>query len=307
MGTKPSENDEFSKIINAIPKLWEVLQRKWEALPPREMEAFILSTLKSASELPEIAKSLAKPAEVTSKMMLGDMKTYVAQLSKKCDILQRGVDEIQRGVDEIQRKTEFESATTNQSTKTILDLYAKIQEKYTNAIEEMRPTISSLSAIVVRKQLVTDKALYEECVNSRHYGGRPEIVKTMVNNGANATGYKSQWGVTSLTIAAGANNAKCLQLMLKNAECDASVQGRGGNTALHQAVYFNCEKTVKVLLEKTPEIKSTKNMEGLTPREWAKKLGRVRLLDIFAEHDPPKLSESEDAIPRITLEAMPSF
>jgi len=300
MGTKPSENDEFSKIINAIPKLWEVLQRKWEALPPREMEAFILSTLKSASELPEIAKSLAKPAEVTSKMMLGDMKTYVAQLRKKRDMLRWRVEEIQRN-------TELESATTNQSNKTILHLYAKIQEKCTDAIEEMRPTISSLSPVIERKQLAADKALYEECVNSRQYGGRPEIVKTMVNNGANATGYKSQWGVTSLTIAAGANNAKCLQLMLKNAECDASVQGRGGNTALHQAVYFNCEKTVKVLLEKTPEIKSTKNMEGLTPREWAKKLGRVRLLDIFAEHDPPKLSESEDAIPRITLEAMPSF
>jgi len=132
-----------------------------------------------------------------------------------------------------------------------------------------------------------DMALYDECSDPIHRGGRPTEVERLVKLGANGSGYKHPLsGNTALMEAAYNYEPKCVKLMLSTMSKDeAAVQDEHGWTALSYAAYDGQAECVELLLQHMDRrgVMLT-TWHGKTAKEWAQNRGHTQCVALFTKY-----------------------
>ena len=105
------------------------------------------------------------------------------------------------------------------------------------------------------------------------YEGHTEIVRLLLEAGADVTAVDPSMKATALHAAAYAGRTEAAKLLIQH-HIDINKQGpRNGYTALHDAIWQNNIETARVLIEAGANL-SLKAHSGETPLEFARSKGR---------------------------------
>ncbi|XP_070543641.1 uncharacterized protein [Ptychodera flava] len=113
--------------------------------------------------------------------------------------------------------------------------------------------------------------------------GDPDDAQDLLDEGANANCMSAE-DVPVLTVAVMNNHTDCIQTLIDaGADVNAKANGRGGNTALHEAVLLgpDSQESIELLLENNANSKR-KNNRGETPYDLAMKKGYESIAALFA-------------------------
>ena len=114
------------------------------------------------------------------------------------------------------------------------------------------------------------------------YKGYTEIVKLLLEAGADITAVDPEMKATALHAAAYAGRTDAARVLIAY-KIDIDKQGPyNGYTALHDAVWQNSIETAKVLIEAGANLK-IKSKDGQTPLELAKAKGRREIVALMEQ------------------------
>ncbi|KAL1510866.1 hypothetical protein AB1Y20_005698 [Prymnesium parvum] len=113
--------------------------------------------------------------------------------------------------------------------------------------------VSSVMTVLAKsKEMVNTKSATKQILPIQVAAGftQPEVVKVLLENGANAQ-LQDACGLTAVHVAAAKENLEVLQLLLsdpKGKEC-ANIADEDGSTPLHHAAYVGLKANVEELLK----------------------------------------------------------